>query len=150
MHGQTRDLLEKIDQMQEFFASPKNRWLLGGDIAGELKLLRAISTRRHAMVAKMAQMAREETGRRALIAGGIAMHLTTSKMLPRIDDLSVAEWLQAELKKSRAEVFELNKRFGTAPPKGQIEIRGNVLAVGLPGDPVVRRMWVMRSAVRRN
>lgn len=148
--GQSRELLEKIDQMEKFFDGEKNRWLLGGKIAAELKLLNAISTRRDALVKKMAGLAGEETGRRALIAGGIAMHLATGDKKPQVDGKDVDKWLQAELKKNRAEVFELNSRFNTAPLRKQIEIRRQVLTVGLPGDPIVRRMWVMRSAVKRD
>ena len=148
--GQMRELLEKIDQMEAFFGDTRNRWLLGGKIAAELKLLRAIGTRRDAVVRKMLRMAGEETGRRALIAGGIALHLSTGGDEPRIDRTDLSKWLQAELKKNRAEVAELNGRFTMAPLRKQIEIRGEVLTRGLPGDPIVRRMWVMRSAVKKD
>lgn len=145
--GETRELLEKIDQMEDFFGDTRNRWLLGGKIAAEMKLLRAISARRNAMVNRMVEAAGRETGRRALIAGGIALHLSTREPKPRIGETDIGEWLQSELKKNRSEVFELNNKFGTAPLKEQIAIRGSILQAGLPGDPILRRMWAMQSAV---
>ncbi|MCK5849305.1 MAG: FHA domain-containing protein [Kiritimatiellae bacterium] len=145
---ESRKLLIKIRQMREFFAKPNNRWLLGGKIARELKIMSAIEIKRDAVVNDMLRKAKAGSGRIALIAGGIAFQLSTSKTKPKINDIQLDKWLIAELKKNRAATFKLNKEYTLAEPQRQIEIRSQILEIGLPGDPIVRRMWVMLSATR--
>lgn len=43
-------------------------------------------------------------------------------------------------------LLRMNEEYTLAAPTRQIEIRAAVLKAGLPGDPVVRRMWAMRDA----
>ena len=75
------------------------------------------------------------------------MRLCAGRDQTPVGETDIGEWLQSELKKNRSEVFELNTKFGTAPLKEQIAIRGSILQAGLPGDPILRRMWAMQSAV---
>jgi len=146
---ESRKLLIKIRQMQEFFAKPNNRWLLGGKIAEELKIMSAIEIKRDAVVNDMIRKAKAGSGRIALIAGGVALQLSTGKTKPEINDMPLDKWLIVELKKNRAAIFKLNKEYTLAEPRRQIEIRTRILKIGLPGDPIVRRMWVMLSAAKQ-
>ena len=56
------------------------------------------------------------------------------------------EWLAGELKKLRRALLRLNEEYSLAAPTRQIDIRSEILKNGLPGDPVVRRMWAMKDA----
>jgi hypothetical protein len=51
-----------------------------------------------------------------------------------------------ELKKSRSEMAQLSSEYAGASFDRQIAMRDAILQKGLPGDSVVRQMWVMRSA----
>jgi hypothetical protein len=51
-----------------------------------------------------------------------------------------------ELKRLRLALLRLNDEYSMAAPARQIEIRNEILRAGLPGDPVVRRMWAFRDA----
>ena len=51
-----------------------------------------------------------------------------------------------ELAQQRVELIKLNEGYTLAPPTRQIEIRNEILEKGLPGDPLVRRMWAMKDA----
>ena len=146
---ESRELLIKIRQMQEFFAKPNNRWLLGGKIAEELKIMSVIEVNRDAVVNDMIRKAQAGSGRIALIAGGVALQLSTGEIKPKINDVPLDQWLIAELKKNRTAIFKLNKEYTLAEPQRQIDIRTKILELGLPGDPIVRRMWVMLSAAKR-
>ena len=44
------------------------------------------------------------------------------------------------------ELMRLNDENTGAAPSRQIEIRAEILNTGLPGDPIVRRMWAFRDA----
>ncbi|MDA3927190.1 MAG: hypothetical protein PF904_21160 [Kiritimatiellae bacterium] len=63
-----------------------------------------------------------------------------------IDRKPIKEWLMVEFKKYRKEILKINDEFSMASLEEQVTIRNKVLAIGLPGDPVVRRMWAMRDA----
>ena len=51
------------------------------------------------------------------------------------------ETFTRELKQLRTPLIRLGREYNTAPDEKKIEIRESILRQGLPGDPVVRRMW---------
>jgi hypothetical protein len=102
--------------------------------------------KRDAIVKDMAGQAESGSGRRVLMAGGIAAQLAEAGTLT-LKGLKPGDWVAAELKRQRNDLMRLNSEYTLANPARQIEIRNEILKNGLPGDPVVRRMWSMRDAV---
>ena len=121
-------------------------WLLGGKLAAEMKNLNGFVARSETAIANMLQRTETASGREALIAGGIALALAKDGKSLTMQGKTLESWLIGELKNHRAEISQLSNEYTMASLDKQIEIRDTVLRKGLPGDPLVRRMWVMRSA----
>ena len=58
------------------------------------------------------------------------------------------EGFAREIKQMRAPLVRLGRDYNTATDEQRIQIRDEVLRQGIPGDPVVRRMWGFKNYVR--
>jgi hypothetical protein len=143
---QAREALQKIEILKKFLEQPDNKWLAGGKVGEQMGWLDGLLGKRDAIVKDMAGQAESGSGRRALMAGGIAAQLAEAGTLT-LKGLKPGDWVAAELKRQRNDLMRLNSEYTLANPARQIEIRNEILKNGLPGDPVVRRMWSMRDAV---
>ncbi|MBO4631025.1 MAG: hypothetical protein J5858_03795, partial [Lentisphaeria bacterium] len=61
---------------------------------------------------------------------------------------SELEKFSREVKKMRAPLIRLGRDYNTAADERRIQIRDEILRRGIPGDPVVRRMWGFKHYVR--
>lgn len=143
---QTREAVQKIEMLKSFLNLPDNQWLAGGKVAKQMVRLEGILSRRDTIVKDMASRAEFGTGRAALIAGGIAARLATQAGTLTLKSARPEDWLAGELKRLRSDMLRLNREYTMANSDRQIEIRNQILKDGLPGDPIVRRMWSMRDA----
>jgi len=140
------ELVKRIKKLTDFMGQPNNKRLAYGKLGELLTRYDGVLKQRDAIVAAMAAKAKASQGRRALIAGGIAAALAEDADELRIDGVEIEKWLGDKLKELRADLVSLNNRYSAAPPSEAIEIRGKILDTGLPGDPIVRRMWASRDA----
>jgi len=147
---QAEGLVAKIEELDSFLNENANKWLLGGRLAIEMKSLRLQVERGRRASTFMLSRAEKLSGREALIAAGIAFRLAKDRKSMRLGKKPVQDWLIINLKKLRSELGSLNSEYTMAGFARQIEIRKLILEKGLPGDSLVRRMWVMRSAARNN
>jgi len=144
-----RDLGVRSERLVAYLKESECQWVLRGPTA-ELRdrLVRALGIR-DTIVKTFIDQAGSRQGRSALIAGGVAAYLAPAAPGPDGAAPSLAEWTAARFKQYRANILKLNRDFEVAAPGQQIQLRGEVLDAGLPGDPVVRRMWAMREAANR-
>ena len=143
---QIRESLQKIETFQTFVRQADNQWLMGSKMQAQMKRLDAVVARRNNLVQVMTTKAESDATRTGLIAGGIVARLTTQEGQGLLKNMKPQEWVAAELKRLRATLLRLNDEYSLAPPARQIEIRTEILKSGLPGDPLVRRMWAFRDA----
>ena len=143
---QAREAVQKIEALQAFVRQPENAWMLGPVLQAQMARLDAVLARRDALVKTMAAKAESDASRAGLIAGGIAARLSTRPGGVPIKALAPEAWVAAELKRLRTDLLRLNDQYTLAAPAKQIEIRSQILAGGLPGDSLVRRMWAFRDA----
>ncbi len=144
---QTRSLLVRIESLSDFLRRPDNADLVDGKLKVELLRMKAFLVARDVVVTQFVNDAEAAAGRHAVILGGMAARLATAgKGQIQIKGTPIEEWLQRELKAMRDNLLRLNNEYSMAAPTRQIEIRNEILAAGLPGDPVVRRMWAIRDA----
>jgi len=141
-----REAVQKIEAFQAFVRQPDNQWLAGSKLQAQMTRLDAILARRDSLVKVMVTKAESDSGRAGLIAGGIVARLTTAAGQAQIKSTRPEEWVAAELKRVRTTLLRLNDEYSLAVPARQIEIRNEILKNGLPGDPIVRRMWAFRDA----
>lgn len=145
---QARSTLGKVEAVVAFLESADRQWLLGGRLGRVMRDCRQILAARDAMAQDMLKKT-AEGGRRGLIAGGIALQLAPPSANLKVGEAELKDWLAAELKKQRATLLNLNAEYGRVGLERQIEIRNEILKLGLPGDPVVRRMWAGRDAAAK-
>jgi pSer/pThr/pTyr-binding forkhead associated (FHA) protein len=143
---QAREALQKIETLKRFLNQPDNQWLAGGKVGAQMKRLDAILARRDGIVKELAERVESGSGRQALIAGGIVARLTTMPGTVTLKSQKPEEWIVAELKRLRSDLMRLNSEYTMANAARQIEIRSEIPKSGLPGDPMVRRMWSMKDA----
>lgn len=144
--NQAREAIKRIETVLAFIAQPDNQWMNVEKLGTTVQRLERILKQRDDLVTQMVTKAESSSGRRALIAGGIAARLTIDHTKIKIKGLTPEEWLVQELAQQRVELIKLNEGYTLAPPTRQIEIRNEILEKGLPGDPLVRRMWAMKDA----
>jgi len=143
---QAHDLWKKIDVFIAFVDRPEHLWLIEGELKIQLERLKTFLILRDGLVKILIAKVASSTGREALIAGGIACRMLSGESTASIDGTPIKEWLVVEFKKYRKEMLKINDEFSMASLEQQVTIRDRVLAAGLPGDPIVRRMWAMRDA----
>lgn len=144
---QMREAIQKIEMLKGFLARPENRELAAGKLGEQLLRYDKVLARREAIVKVLVPFAESAGGRTALIAGGIAARLSTSEASAvMIGGTRAEEWVAERMKRLRADLMKLNADYTLASADQAIMIRNKVLEQGLPGDPVVRRMWSMKDA----
>ncbi len=138
--------LDKIARFITYMSDEERQWLLEGRLGKTVKECEKLLAVRQSIVQKMVDRAEASSGRTAIIAAGIALRLTDNPRAVKCGGQEIQDWVMAELRKLRLQLLELNTEYSRSMPERQIQIRGEILRLGLPGDPVVRRMWAARDA----
>jgi len=136
------DLLETFNLMDSFRAylhQDVNRRLIGGALGKYDEFVSTLLTQRRNLVKRL-YTGYTGINREAVIAHGIAVFLASPGDLPE----DAPEKLAAELKKLRTPLVKLNADFNTATPEQAMQLRDSIINGGVPGDPLVRRMWSQR------
>ena len=144
--AQANELWKKIDAFVMFMEIPEHSWLNDGDLKIQMERCKTLLVLRDGLVKILVAKASISSGREALIAAGIACRMLTGKATTAIDGKPVKQWIEEKFKEYRKDIIRMNEEFSAASLEDKVKIRDKVLAVGLPGDPIVRRMWAMRDA----
>ena len=137
-----RTLLSAIRTFRMFSDQKANEWLHAGSFlrlynrTGEVLAVRD-------RIAEEYPRARYAETRGKILATAIAIFLSEGK--------SPEERLEAfsrDVKNLRNPIIRLARDYNSAVPEKKIQIRDTILKQGLPGDPVVRRMWGFKKYSR--
>jgi len=135
---QIKTLFGNFVDFIDFVGLPQNKWLLRGEIQKVYDYCQQQMTQRDKIIGFLFdETATDSVTRRSLLGRALALHLAPSGRFSR----DVCEKVAEDFKKYRVPLVKLNNDYDTAPPEKAIELRSQILAVGIPGDPVVRRMW---------
>ena len=136
-----KKLCEQYSNFVQFAELPENRWLLRGKLlalhdycAEQLKM-------RDSLVMSLRNEKCEPFSRRSIICRGLVIYFSPTTELGK-------EYLNdfvRDFKKHREPIALLNNAYETASPEKSLEIRNKILENGLPGDPIVRRMWATKQ-----
>ncbi len=129
-----------------FLNEPQNSWLPYGRLQTYMKSIATVLAERDKLVNQYLMEAAKATGREALIWSGMAYCLSPRPQEVQLDGVSLPDWIASRFKLLRAKLVEMDRQFGTSPPLEQIRLRSEILKTGLPGDPIVRKMWTSRDA----
>jgi hypothetical protein len=135
---QIRTLFRQFVDFSNFVTLPQNKWLLRGEIQKmHLYCQEQVANREKIITFLSEGGGAEPLSRRSLIGRALAIHLAPDGRFSR----DVCEKVADDFKKFRLPLVLLNNEYDAATPERGIQLRTQIMAKGLPGDPIVRRMW---------
>lgn len=135
-----RDILGGIDRFVNYSDKDENQWFNRGAFADYLVHCKELLKKRDEIIAAQQKMAAAPDSREFIISRGIAAYLAPDGQAKREIELKVEKAFGALKRK----ILILNRDFNMAMPEDAIVIRGKIIAVGLPGDSIVKKMWQQR------
>jgi pSer/pThr/pTyr-binding forkhead associated (FHA) protein len=117
-----------------------------GKLADLAKQIHLYEKTRDEIIDQLLRKAENSQGREAIIAAAIAERLCPENRQLKLKDQDLVPWLVAEQKALRRKINERLSEFDRSGPTVQIQIRDEIIAMGIPGDSAVRRMWALREA----
>jgi pSer/pThr/pTyr-binding forkhead associated (FHA) protein len=135
---QIKILFRHFVDFSNFVTLPQNKWLLRGEIQKiHLYCQEQMANREKIITFLFDGGNAEPLSRRSIIGRALAIHLAPDGRFSR----DVSEKVADDFKKFRTPLVMLNNEYDTATPEKGIQLRAQIMAKGLPGDPIVRRMW---------
>ena len=147
---QANELWKKIDAFVRFIEMPEHAWMLQGELKLQLERCKTFLVLRNGLVKILVTKASISSGREALISAGIACRMLSGETSATIEGKPIKTWIENKFKEYRKEIIKMNDEYSLASLEDKVKIREKVMAAGMPGDPVVRRMWAMRDASKGN
>lgn len=137
-----RTLLAAVRNFRLFADQPGSQWLRSGEVerlyAGTGRILDFRDR-----LAKDYSVRKSAKPRERILRKAIIIFLSPGEI--REAEL---ENFSREIKKMRTPLIRLGRDYNTASDERRIQIRDEILSLGIPGDPVVRRMWGFKHYAR--
>lgn len=146
---QFRAMCSDIELFISFLDDPGNAWLQAGRLQAFRTQIEGYLRVRDELVQQHLAAAARTAGRQELIHGGMAYLLAVRPDDLQVEGADLTPWLVQRIRALRNKMADLDRQYSFAPPQRQIELRSHILETGLPGDPVVRKMWASRDASGR-
>lgn len=137
-----RNLLGTIQTFRTFADQENNEWLHSGVFQQLYKTTGNVLEIRNELATKYFT-ANCDSLRESILRKAIAIFL----MGGEIKETEVESFTR-DFKKMRLPLVKLGRDYNTASDEQKIEIRDSILRQGIPGDPVVRRMWGFKKYPR--
>ena len=137
-----RTLLSAVQTFRMFSDQKENEWLHAGSFLRLYEKTGEILAGRD-RIAEEYLGAQYSEARGKILANAIVIFLSEGK--------SSEESLEAfsrDVKELRNPIIRLARDYNSAVPEEKIRIRDTILEQGIPGDPVVRRMWGFKKYSR--
>ena len=130
-----------ISYFKEYVANNCRSYIVSGKLRDYMKFLDSQQQLRDRIVKEMQQRLKNvgKGSREYFIAHGIAYAFAPHKY-----SFEQRKKIAGEFAQFRVRLQELNRQYNSALPEEAIKIRDQVLKEGIPGDPVVKRMWSLR------
>jgi hypothetical protein len=117
-----------------------------GKLADLAEQIRLYEKTRDEIIDQLLRKAENSQGREAIIAAAIAERLCPENRQLKLKGQDLVPWLVAEQKALRRKINERLSEFDRSGPTVQIQIRDQIIAMGIPGESALRRMWALREA----
>ena len=137
-----RNLLSAIQTFRTFADQKHNEWLHFGAFQRLYESTGDVLKFRNELAEKYFT-ANCESLRESILSKAIAIFL----MGGEIKETEVESFTR-DFKKMRLPLIKLGRDYNAASDEQKIEIRDSILRQGIPGDPVVRRMWGFKKYPR--
>lgn len=137
-----RELLAAVKSFHTFANQKEHLWLHAGIFLNYHESAEAVLKTRDRLAVEFLN-ANPKDLRAQVLCRAIAVFL----MEGNVPEASM-EALIADFKKLRQPLMQLSRDYNSASDERKIEIRTAILAGGLPGDPLTRRMWGFKKYSR--
>lgn len=137
-----RNLLGAIQTFRTFADQKHNEWLHSGAFQRLYESTGEVLKFRNELAAKYFT-ANCESLRESILSRAVAIFLTGGE----IKETEVESFTR-DFKKMRLPLIKQGRDYNAASDEQKIEIRDSILRQGIPGDPVVRRMWGFKKYPR--
>ncbi|MBR1966401.1 MAG: hypothetical protein IKA22_07310, partial [Lentisphaeria bacterium] len=134
-----------VDKFLTYVDRDENLWFHNGKLNHFIEHCRTIPPLREKIIAQSKSAFSAKNKRAQLLATGIALYFSSIKT-PSKD---ANEKLATEFQSLTKMVQKKDREFSRSMPEEQIKLRDEIIAVGFPGDPIVRKMWRMRPSEKR-
>ena len=91
-----------------------------------------------------AQLKRNDAvgSREFIVSRGIAVYLLPDGNRQR----ALSKEVEQAFSSFKRKIIKLNREYNVAMPEDALKTRGEIIKTGLPGDPIVKKMWQQRPA----
>lgn len=137
-----REIILEIEKFIRFANKDNNQWFNRGQFANYIEHCQKIISLRDKIVEEQLKRDAEIGSRGFIVSRGIAAYL--------LPDGEKQNTLSKDVEQSfsvfKRAILKLNREYNIAMPEDALKIRGQIIKTGLPGDPIVKKMWQQRPA----
>ncbi len=137
-----RNLLSAIKTFRTFVDQPQHPWLLSGEIQLLYDKTGTVLDMRNRLAERYLSE-NYDSFRQTILARAIAIFLSGGEIPEK-----TLESFTRDVKNMRLPLIQRSREYNTADDEEKVVIRDYILQMGIPGDPVVRRMWGFKNYPR--
>ena len=137
-----REIILEIEKFIRFANKDENQWFNRGQFANYLEYCKKILALRNKIVNEQLKRNASVGSREFIVSRGIAVYLLPDGETQRILSKDVEQSFSA----FKRAILKLNREYNIAMPEDALKIRGQIIKTGLPGDPIVKKMWQQRPS----
>lgn len=138
-----REVVGEIEKFIRYADKDENQWFNRGVFAEYLLHCRKLIAQRDRIVQEQLSRSAAPGSRQFLVSHGIAAYLLPDSA-PRHAELNAQ--LEQSFRTFKREILKLNREYNIAMPEDALKIRSEIVRIGLPGDPILKKMWNQRPA----
>ena len=137
-----REIILEIEKFIRFANKDENQWFNRGQFANYLEHCQKILALRNKIVEAQLKRNAVMGSREFIVSRGIASYL-----LPDGEkQMTLSKEVEQSFSTFKRAVIKLNREYNIAMPEDALKIRGQIIKTGVPGDPIVKKMWQQRPA----
>ena len=139
---QAREIILDIEKFIAFASKDENQWFHRGLFSKYLEHCRQILSLRNKIVEAQLKRGAVKGSREFIVSRGVASYLLPDGTKQR----TLSKEIEQSFASLKREILKLNREYNIAMPEEALKIRGKIIKNGLPGDPIVKKMWQQRPA----
>ena len=139
---EAREIILEIEKFIRFANRDENQWFNRGKFAGYLEHCQKILVLRNRIVEEQMKRPYKNGSREYIVARGIAAYLLPDGDMQK----ALAKDVEKAFSLFKRNILNLNRAYNVAMPEEALKLRKQIIKLGLPGDPIVKKMWQQRPA----
>ena len=137
-----REIILEIEKFIRFANKDENQWFNRGQFANYLEYCKQILALRNKIVNAQLKRPAPVGSRDFIVSRGIAAYLLPDGKTQR----ALSKDVEVAFSTFKRAILKLNREYNIAMPEEALKIRGQIIKTGLPGDPIVKKMWQQRPS----